>query len=73
MAIRFYTTKVFFCQIWFYRFGIRCNAVLPGFIETPMTDAVPKKVIDKILPLIPQQRMGKPEGKLLQDFKYKSK
>ena len=25
-------------------FGIRCNAVLPGFISTPMTDKVPDKI-----------------------------
>ncbi|XP_074875324.1 (3R)-3-hydroxyacyl-CoA dehydrogenase isoform X2 [Buteo buteo] len=29
------------------RFGIRCNAVLPGFIVTPMTDKVPPKVLEK--------------------------
>lgn len=33
----------------FYRFGIRCNAVLPGFIQTPMTDAVPDKVLEKVI------------------------
>lgn len=31
------------------RFGIRCNAVLPGFIVTPMTDKVPPKVLEKVI------------------------
>ena len=31
-----------------FRFGIRCNCVLPGFISTPMTDKVPEKVIYKV-------------------------
>ena len=26
---------------------MRCNAVLPGFIQTPMTEAVPEKVLEK--------------------------
>ena len=41
----------FFALTCFYvctcRFGVRCNAVLPGFIQTPMTDAVPEKVLEK--------------------------
>lgn len=41
--------------------GIRCNAVMPGFIETPMTSSVPDKVLAKLLPKIPMNRMGKPE------------
>ena len=45
-----------------YSKGIRCNAVLPGFIGTPMTAAVPDKVIKMLLPLIPLGRMGSPEG-----------
>ncbi|MGZ8440770.1 MAG: SDR family oxidoreductase, partial [Candidatus Deferrimicrobiaceae bacterium] len=34
------------------------NAVSPGFIETDMTAGLP---LDRILPLIPLGRMGKPE------------
>lgn len=42
------------------RFGIRCNCILPGFITTPMTDKVPEKVLNKIIPLVPIGRMGEP-------------
>ncbi|XP_021923404.1 estradiol 17-beta-dehydrogenase 8 isoform X1 [Zootermopsis nevadensis] len=45
----------------FGQFGIRCNAVVPGFIKSPMTDSVPEKVIQKIIPFIAVGRMGKPE------------
>uniref|UniRef100_H3AXS7 (3R)-3-hydroxyacyl-CoA dehydrogenase n=1 Tax=Latimeria chalumnae TaxID=7897 RepID=H3AXS7_LATCH len=43
------------------RFGIRCNTVAPGFIATPMTDKVPKKVLEKIEKVIPLGRLGDPE------------
>lgn len=46
----------------FGKFGIRVNSVLPGFISTPMVDAVPDKVKEKIKALVPLQRLGKPEG-----------
>src|SRR5512141_829607 len=38
--------------------NILVNAVSPGFIETDMTAGLP---LDRILPLIPLGRMGKPE------------
>ncbi len=41
--------------------GIRVNALAPGFIETPMTDAVPDKVRDKAVSSIPLGRIGQPE------------
>lgn len=44
------------------RYNIRCNAVLPGFIETPMVQSVPDKVKEKFKALIPFGRMGLPEG-----------
>jgi len=43
------------------RQGIRCNAVLPGFVETPMTQTVPDKVKNKVMPLIPMGRFASPE------------
>ncbi len=40
---------------------IRCNAVQPGFIRTPMTDKIPVKVVEKYLVSIPMNKMGLPE------------
>ncbi len=37
---------------------ITCNAVAPGFIETDMTDVLPDKVKEGVLPLIPMKRFG---------------
>nr|CAD7403958.1 unnamed protein product [Timema cristinae] len=42
-------------------FGIRCNAVVPGFIDTPMTDAVPDKVKEKFRATIALRRFGRAE------------
>ncbi len=43
------------------RKGVRVNAVAPGFIETPMVDTVPDKVLDKLKGQTPLGRLGKPE------------
>ena len=43
------------------RYGIRCNAVAPGAIHTPMTDAVPQRVKDEWASSIALGRMGEPE------------
>lgn len=42
------------------RYGVRVNAVAPGFIETDMTKAIPDKVKEKITAEIPLRRFGKP-------------
>jgi len=42
-------------------YNVRVNAVLPGFINTPMAQAVPEKVLKMIIPAVPQKRMGEPE------------
>ncbi|XP_018575630.1 estradiol 17-beta-dehydrogenase 8 [Anoplophora glabripennis] len=41
--------------------GIRLNSVLPGFIMTPMFQAVPDKVKTKFMSKIPMGRCGEPE------------
>lgn len=43
------------------RYGVRANAVAPGFIETDMVNSVPDKVKERILSEIPFRRFGKPE------------
>jgi 3-oxoacyl-[acyl-carrier protein] reductase len=41
--------------------GIRANAICPGFIETPILDSVPEKVLRSIEEKVPMGRLGKPE------------
>ena len=47
----------------FARYGIRANAVLPGWIETAMTEKALNwdKFRDKVLPRVPVRRWGRPE------------
>lgn len=40
---------------------VRANCVAPGFIETPMTQDLPQKVLDHMIGKTPLQRMGTPE------------
>ena len=42
-------------------FGIRVNAIAPGWIETPMTAAVPADFRDKALAETPLHRLGQPD------------
>jgi acetoacetyl-CoA reductase len=42
--------------------GVTVNTISPGYIGTKMVMAIPQEVLEtKILPLIPQSRLGKPE------------
>ncbi|GAB4277880.1 MAG: beta-ketoacyl-ACP reductase [Oscillatoriaceae cyanobacterium] len=43
------------------RYGVRVNAVAPGFIETDMVKAIPDKVKERIIAEIPARRFGQPE------------
>jgi len=42
------------------RYGIRVNAIAPGFIKTPMTEKLPEKVVNIVLERTPLKRMGEP-------------
>jgi len=41
--------------------GINVNAIAPGYIQTPMTDAVPEKAKEAMKQMIPMERLGQPE------------
>ena len=41
--------------------NITCNAIAPGYISTPMTDALPQAAKDAFLQYIPLKRAGRPE------------
>ncbi|MGH7330035.1 MAG: SDR family oxidoreductase, partial [Polyangiaceae bacterium] len=42
-------------------FGIRCAAIAPGMIETPMTRGMNQKARDAVVAMIPSGRIGEPE------------
>lgn len=44
----------------FGKHAIRVNAILPGFIRTPMTDKVPDKVKDLFIKITSLHRFGEP-------------
>lgn len=41
--------------------NIQVNAVAPGFIDTPMSQAIPAKEREFLIKQIPMERLGKPE------------
>jgi acetoacetyl-CoA reductase len=43
------------------RFGITCNAIAPGYVDTEMVRAVPSDVLQKIVARIPVGRLGHAE------------
>ncbi|MCX8082181.1 MAG: 3-oxoacyl-[acyl-carrier-protein] reductase [bacterium] len=49
------------CAKEFARFGVRVNAVAPGYIITKMTEQLPEKIKTKMLEMIPLGRFGTPE------------
>lgn len=42
-------------------YGITVNAIAPGFIQTDMTDSIPKKARETLIGMIPLGEVGKPE------------
>ena len=40
------------------KFGVTCNAIAPGYIDTDMVAAVPPNVLEKIVAKIPVGRLG---------------
>ncbi len=42
-------------------FGVRCTAVAPGMVETPMTQGMNQKARDALVAAIPVGRIGTPE------------
>jgi 3-oxoacyl-[acyl-carrier protein] reductase len=43
------------------RYGIRVNAIAPGFVDTEMARAVPEDVRERVVKTIPLRRMAQPE------------
>lgn len=43
------------------RYGIRVGGIAPGFIRTPMTEAMRPEVLEKIVQPVPLKRIGEPE------------
>lgn len=41
--------------------NVTVNAICPGYIGTEMVQAIPEKVLEKIVAKVPQRRLGKPE------------
>ena len=45
----------------FARYGIRANAVAPGFTDTEMMRTIPEEVLGKIVAKVPLKRLARPE------------
>ncbi len=43
------------------RYGIRVGAVAPGFVDTPILQGMPERMLEKMTSQIPLRRVGKPE------------
>ena len=41
-------------------YGVRCNVICPGFVDTPINAAVPKEMLEASAASIPLGRIGTP-------------
>ena len=41
--------------------GVTVNTISPGYVDTPMTRAIPEAVRERILASVPAGRIGQPE------------
>ena len=41
--------------------GVRCNCLVPGFIETPLLESLPHEAWDQLAAFVPQGRVGQSE------------
>jgi 3-oxoacyl-[acyl-carrier protein] reductase len=41
--------------------GVRVNAVAPGFVETPILDTIPERVLEQMRAKVPLGRLARPE------------
>jgi 3-oxoacyl-[acyl-carrier protein] reductase len=41
--------------------GVRVNAVAPGFIDTPILQTIPDKLLDQMRDQVPLKRLGRPQ------------
>jgi 3-oxoacyl-[acyl-carrier protein] reductase len=41
--------------------GVRVNAVAPGFIDTPILQTIPDRLLDQMRDQVPLKRLGRPQ------------
>ena len=50
------------------RYGVRCNAIMPGSIDTPMLKNASEETVASVCADTPLSRIGKPTGEILPEL-----